>query len=585
MLQNEEQLQDNLSVIVEENFDQKWKNAYANVVGNFNEAINEFLDNSISNLISSKFDDKRIDLKIYDIGDKYTIQIRDSGTGIKISNLGHVFGYGVGDRTKKDTTMNDHGCGMKHALASLNKENDNWFFITRACKEDTYIIVKHPYSEKLNCYRSNSLPEEIVDHDVDFKHGTLIQVNVDKLMLMSSMSKKTADKYSSEANDSNESMGDSFDGVCADLIEDIKYVYGPILEQKKVSIYFYKKRNKDNGDNKPIIINSPLKVPNATLLESEIDKNKIHSDNGRKFVYAKWDKNDFIRLSDNADDSTIKIYFNYHKIYEVDRDHNSYRKHYLGNEKTSGVEIRFNGRLMVDNLFTSIFNTVTHNSYNHMIIQIDVVTDDINKLPLTKVNKNNILEGDSKYEGLKSFIRGKFNKSLAMDNEYKENQLVKMLFKNRQEMSEKSKKNNDEQYYYYSSENDVQKNLLQGSSGTKILCDLYEEYDDSIEIYEFKVNALTEQDLYQLMMYIDLLMMNDSELLHGRKIKAKLIGKDTSDMVEDTIRYLRNIKRYNPNKVEIYQSNWDDEFGDEMIPLKEDKSFPETLLNGYERSK
>lgn len=585
MLQNEEQLQDNLSVIVEENFDQKWKNAYANVVGNFNEAINEFLDNSISNLISFKFDDKRIDLKIYDIGDKYTIQIRDSGTGIKISNLGHVFGYGVGDRTKKDTTMNDHGCGMKHALASLNKENDNWFFITKACKEDTYIIVKHPYSEKLNCYRSNSLPEEIVDNDVEFKHGTLIQVNVDKLMLMSSMSKNTADKYSSEANDNNESMGDSFDGVCSDLIEDIKYVYGPILEQKKVSIYFYKKRNKDNGDNKPTIINSPLKVPNATLLESEIDKNKIHSDNGRKFVYAKWDKNDFIRLSDNADDSTIKIYFNYYKIDEVDRDHNSYRKHYLGNEKTSGVEIRFNGRLMVDNLFTSIFNVATHNSYNHMIIQIDVVTDDINKLPLTKVNKNNILEGDSKYEGLKSFIRGKFNKSLAMDNEYKENQLVKMLFENRQEMAEKAKKNNDEQYYYYSSENDVQKNLLQGSSGTKILCDLYEEYDDSIEIYEFKVKDLTEQDLYQLMMYIDLLMMNDSELLHGRKIKAKLIGKDKSDMVEDTIRYLRNIKRYNPNKVEIYQSNWDDEFGDEMVPLKEDKAFPEGLLNGYKRSK
>ncbi|MFY1049576.1 ATP-binding protein [Apilactobacillus sp. 1-1-2] len=584
-MQNEEHLQDNLSVVVEENFDQKWKNAYANVVGNFNEAINEFLDNSISNLISSKFDDKRIDLKIYDIGDKYTIQIRDSGTGIKISNLGHVFGYGVGDRTKKDTTMNDHGCGMKHALASLNKENDNWFFITKACKEDTYIIVKHPYSEKLNCYRSNSLPEEIVDNDVEFKHGTLIQVNVDKLMLMSSMSKNTADKYSSEANDNNESMGDSFDGVCSDLIEDIKYVYGPILEQKKVSIYFYKKRNKDNGDNKPNIINSPLKVPNATLLESEIDKNKIHSYNGRKFVYAKWDKNDFIRLSDNADDSTIKIYFNYYKIDEVDRDHNSYRKHYLGNEKTSGVEIRFNGRLMVDNLFTSIFNVATHNSYNHMIIQIDVVTDDINKLPLTKVNKNNILEGDSKYEGLKSFIRGKFNKSLAMDNEYKENQLVKMLFENRQEMAEKAKKNNDEQYYYYSSENDVQKNLLQGSSGTKILCDLYEEYDDSIEIYEFKVKDLTEQDLYQLMMYIDLLMMNDSELLHGRKIKAKLIGKDKSDMVEDTIRYLRNIKRYNPNKVEIYQSNWDDEFGDEMIPLKEDKAFPETLLNGYERSK
>lgn len=582
MLQNKEHIQDNTSVVVEENFDQKWKNAYANVIGNFNEAINEFLDNSISNLISSEFDDKRIDLKIYDIGDKYTIQIRDSGTGVKSTDIGHVFGYGVGDRTKKDTPMNDHGCGMKHALASLNKENDNWFFITKTLQEDEYTIVKHPYSEILNCNTGDFLPEEIVDNDIDFKHGTLIQVNVSKSMLMSSISKYTAQKYDSEANDNNDSMGDSFNGVCSDLVEDIKYVYGPILEQNKVTIYFYKKRNKDNGENKPTIINCQLKIPNATVLESEIDKKHIQIDNGRKFMYAKWNINDIIYPTKKEEDWDIKIYFNYYKIGKSD---DSYRKHYLANEKTSGVEIRFNGRVMVDNLLTSIFNVTSHNSYNHMLLQIDVVTDDINQLPLTKVNKNNILEGDRKYDGLKSFIRNKFNKSLAMDNEYKENQLVKKLFENRKEMAEKSKKNDDEQYYYYSSENEVQKNLLQGYSSTIIPCDLYEEYENSIEIYEFKVKDLTEKDLYQLMMYVDLLIMNDNGLRHGRKIKAKLIGKDTSDIVEDTIRYLRTVERYDPNKVEIYQSTWDDEFGDEMIPLKEDKSFPKELLNSYKRSK
>ncbi|CAI2554758.1 hypothetical protein AKUA2003_01110 [Apilactobacillus kunkeei] len=474
---------------------------------------------------------------------------------------------------------------MKHALASLNKENDNWFFVTKIRNEDKYRTIKHPYSKALKCISSKSLPNEIVDNDIDFKHGTLIQVNVDKIMLISSMSKNTAEKYYNEDNDDNESMGDSFNGVCSDLIEDIKYVYGPVLEQNKVSIYFYKKRNKDNGDTKPTIINSHLKVPNATLLESEIDENKIHSENGRKFVYAKWIKNDSIRICGQEDNSKIKIYFNYYKIDEANKANNSYRKHYLGNEKTSGVEIRFNGRLMVDNLLTSIFNVTSHNSYNHMILQIDVVTDDINKLPLTKVNKNNILDGDSKYDGLKRFIRGKFNKSLAVDNEYKENQLVKKLFKNRQAMAEQSKENNDEQYYYYSSENDVQKDLLQGFSSKKIPCDLYEEYEDSIEIYEFKVSDLSEIDLYQLMMYVDILLMNNNNLLQGRKIRAKLIGKSKSALVEDTINYLKNINRYDANKVEIYQDTWDGEFGDEMIPLKEDKAFPVTLLNGYKRCK
>lgn len=87
------------------------------------------------------------------------------------------------------------------------------------------------------------------------------------------------------------------------------------------------------------------------------------------------------------------------------------------------------------------------------------------------------------------------------------------------------------------------------------------------------------------MMYVDILLMNNNDLLQGRKIKAKLIGKSKSAIVEDTINYLKNINRYDANKVEIYQDTWDGEFGDEMIPLKEDKAFPETLLNGYKRSK
>lgn len=578
MLQNEEHLQDNLSVVVEENFDQKWKNAYANVVGNFNEAINEFLDNSISNLISSGFDNKRIHLKIYDIGDKYTIQIRDSGTGVKSTDIGHVFGYGVGDRTKKDTPMNDHGCGMKHALASLNKENDNWFFVTKNRNEDTYRTVKHPYSKKLKCISSKSIPKEILDNDIEFEHGTLIQVNVEKVMLRSSMSTNTSQQYKSESNDNNDSMGDSFNSLCLDLTEDIKYVYGPILEKHKITIYFSKRRNKDINKDNPTIINGPLKVPNASILEAQIDEKKIHSDNGRKFVFAKWNVNDSILICDNEDNSEMRIYFNYYKIINPDKD---YRKHYLVNEKTSGVEIRFNGRVMVDNLLTSIYNVTSHNSYNHMLVQIDIVTDDINKLPLTKVNKNNILDGDSKYDGLRRFINYRFNKKLAMDNKYKENDLVEQLFENRKERAKESKKN-DSETYYYSPENSVQKVL---SDGLSIKCDLYEEYEDSIEIYEFKVSDLSEIDLYQLMMYVDILLMNNNDLLQGRKIKAKLIGKSKSAIVEDTINYLKNINRYDANKVEIYQDTWDGEFGDEMIPLKEDKAFPETLLNGYKRSK
>src|SRR5438067_5111816 len=96
--------------------------------------IYEFIDNSISNfkgnevltrsiIISFKQSDESVD--------KVEVTIEDQGTGIK--NLNAAFC--LGNTSSGETPLNEHGFGMKHALASANTENNNWAVYTRT-KDD-----------------------------------------------------------------------------------------------------------------------------------------------------------------------------------------------------------------------------------------------------------------------------------------------------------------------------------------------------------------------------------------------------------------------------------------------------------------
>ena len=80
--------------------------------------------------------------------DKVKVLIEDTGTGItKMNNA-----VRIGDRTGKETPLNEHGFGLKHALATANPENDSWRIYTRTKKEfkkNEYILVTSPYDFKM----------------------------------------------------------------------------------------------------------------------------------------------------------------------------------------------------------------------------------------------------------------------------------------------------------------------------------------------------------------------------------------------------------------------------------------------------
>ena len=79
---------------------------------------------------------------------------------------------------------------------------------------------------------------------------------------------------------------------------------------------------------------------------------------------------------------------------------------------SSGVEIRINGRVLCYNLFQEIWGIENHNSYNYLLIIINLKSQNKESLPKTKTSKNGLREGDIRLEKLYSWIRSNLSTPL-----------------------------------------------------------------------------------------------------------------------------------------------------------------------------
>ena len=87
-----------------------------------------------------------------------TIKIEDTGTGM--TDIPKMFK--VGDQTNKHSILNEHGFGLKHALAAANPQNDNWSVSTRT-KSD---FSKREFSLIHSPYRFENLEVEKLRTDI-----------------------------------------------------------------------------------------------------------------------------------------------------------------------------------------------------------------------------------------------------------------------------------------------------------------------------------------------------------------------------------------------------------------------------------
>lgn len=107
--------------------------------------INEFLDNSISNFAANVQTSRNIIVGLRELADdRVKITVEDTGTGIKDLDAA----FTLGNQTAGETPLNEHGFGLKHALASANPANDAWAIYTRT-KEDLTIMCSKRLAHRM----------------------------------------------------------------------------------------------------------------------------------------------------------------------------------------------------------------------------------------------------------------------------------------------------------------------------------------------------------------------------------------------------------------------------------------------------
>ena len=460
--------------------------------------IFEFIDNSCSNIIGNMgtLSNKQINLSFKVKNDReIEVIIEDSGTGIK--NLDNAFK--IGNKSSQESPLNEHGFGMKHALAAADKTNSNWWIATRTksnFNNGKFVFIEAPYKT------TNFEGDEKNANDwpgVLNSTGTVIRFIIDKALLATA---------TAGIPGANESTG--YKRIIDYIIEDIAFTYSNIISEDGINI------NVKLFENESLVTDQ-----NVTPLKPEWEK-----------IYKKG------ATDLDLGGGFVKIQYVFGSI----KPGNNFR-YYKRNMKTSGAEIRLNGRVLLNNLLSSIWHKEQHNDYNHFIAIINVISDDRKKLPSTKTAKNSFNYSDEKYETLIEWIGSIFPEvpKITVSGGYDE---VKMF----EELKRKFEINPEHRGDTYNLEQYVFEEI-----GMKLRIDLYSFVDNKIIIYEGKKNKTSPQDVYQLRMYWDGLVYN------GKKPKKGiLLGDFHPESVLKMVDFINKMKDANGNDYKIETKVWED---------------------------
>lgn len=475
-----------------------WKGLGGNF-DSFTQIVNEFIDNSLSEFLKNDQGEiKKILIRVEElIGEKYSVEIEDTGSGI--SNLNAAFS--LGNKTAQVSSLNEHGFGMKHALAAANKENNNWSVLTRTEKDKmnhSYTKVEAPFDIM------NQQSEYITDDGWPGiqSTGTIIRFIVDKPWLKT-ITRGLRGNYS------------NLKSMMEVLSEDLGYTYSTFIAKNIASMTIrYKSLDMSNYNT----IDVPALRPHHNdIISPGIGTKEIDLGNGEVTI-----EYEFLQAIESP-----------------------YKKYYKANMSTSGVEIRINGRLLADNLFTEIWGKEKHNSYNYILIRINVVSDDKVKLPSTTTNKDGLRQDDPKLNAIYNWIRSKLSdpKRQASLSDHEIDLFDQLREKKLKILGEfDSSIIVDRERYAFTSVNE------------KIRIDLYQSVNNKNTIYEGKKDKRTPQDLYQLLMYWDGLVMDKVPV-----DEAIIIAAEHPESVRALVNVKNEAKDALGNQYKIKLKTWQSE--------------------------
>lgn len=455
--------------------------------------LHEFIDNSISNFMGN--DDVRtrnIIIGFMESGNDIEVTIEDHGTGIKDLDTA----FCLGNTSGGDSPLNEHGFGMKHALASANPENNSWAVYTRTKEDHT----NNQFKKIKSAYQLEDYEAEIIKYDEEqwpgeFNGtGTFVKF-VCKRTMFNTLRKGIVGALPS-----------SIDGFMAYFKEDLGFVYSNILKGGFANISI--KTAKNN------YIVSAVEPSWLGFFEPKPGSENVDLGNGE-----------------------VKIDYEFGSIKESD----NYR-YYKRNHASQGVEIRINGRLLSHNIFKDIWLLEPHPTYNHLLVKLNIISTDKSKLPTTRTSKNGIREGDGKLYELYRWIKQKYPTPATSDepNEQDEVSLFEKLANiKRQQLRGATV---ETQQYVFT------------AIGERARLDLYVNFKNEVTIYEGKTDKTTYKDVYQLRMYwdgclIDGITPNEGVLISSRHPNSVVaLLKEVNKMVDA-----------NGNKYNLVLRTWKEE--------------------------
>lgn len=461
----------------------------------FDQIICEFIDNSISNFIANKSLQKSIVIKIIEEpNNDYSVSIDDSGTGIKDLNSA----FCLGSKKGKETPLNEHGFGMKHALASANPNNDDWVVCTRTQGDHdskTFKMISAPYKikdfkAKLLSLQDKSWPGAL-NHSGTYVH---FKCSKDLFQTISRGIKGGASR---------------FDTLIEYLVQDLGFIYAGLI--------------KDSC---------------ATITIIAIDKTQVSFQ--REIVAVEPDWEQYYNPPGTGETKvdlgggTVKLKYEFGSMKA-----SNFAKYYKRNMSSSGLEIRINGRVMAYNLFKEVWGIERHNMYNHFLVRIDIISDDPNRLPITRTSKNGLREGCGKLEKIYEWVlhhmpTPKEDIGGAQDEGDLFDELKKHLVA------------------LYPDPKTIEREMnVYKCIKTKIPIDLYVSYLDKVIIFEGKKDQTSVKDVYQLKMYWDGCVLDALS-----PTEAILISANHPSSVVDLIKHVNNMKDIEGKPYRISVKTW-----------------------------
>ena len=200
--------------------------------------------------------------------------------------------------------------------------------------------------------------------------------------------------------------------------------------------------------------------------------------------------------------------------------------------------------MLENNIFSDIWNIERHNSYNSLLIQIDLESQNPKALPVTRTSKNGLRNGDSKYVALCNWIR------TLMPMPYKNND--SRTAQDERELFEQIARAKD----VHLPEPKVVKTEMCAYStlGERIRIDLYISANGSVTVYEGKKDKTTPKDVYQLLMYWDGLVFDGINPSRG-----VLISSEHPDSVSQIVQTVNQRKDAKGILYNIELKTWRDE--------------------------